>query len=93
LQIKTTVNIDLTKFVEDGLQYFLLTAPHFALSPASRTIPTTVLYLLLDLRLVEVHHDHEGDKVEEHGGEQPVLFVLQPLLLALTQTPLHKIII
>jgi hypothetical protein len=44
-------------------------------------------YLLLHLRLVDIHHDHEGDQVEEHGGEEPVLLVLQPLLLALAQAP------
>ena len=34
------------------------------------------LYLLLNLGLVDVHHDHEGDQVEEHRGQQAILIML-----------------
>ena len=52
-----------------------------------------VQYLSLDLRRGDVDHDHEGDNVEEEGGQQSVLLVLQPLLLALESFFLYLLLL
>ena len=43
-----------------------------------------ILDLLFDFVLVDLHHDHVCDEVEEHGGEKTIFFMFQPFLFTLT---------
>ena len=47
----------------------------------------------LHVSLVYLHHHHESHQVVEHGGQEPVLVVLQSFLLVLAEVlvPLHHL--
>ena len=50
-----------------------------AVNQSDVALPEQAAHFPLHLVLVDVEHHHEGGQVVEHGGEQPVLVVLQPL--------------